>query len=144
MKVVALKLRDEDGQLSYLRQTIIDKELGIIGDYPKREKTKRISLLSERIRHLIDEEEFEGLCLFRFCENITVRGLDAGEVSIGEKFQIGETIQEVTSIGQRCFEECKLIQSGEECNLFTNIVFMRVLKSGFVKIDDKVYSIERE
>ena len=142
MKVAALKLRDEDGHLSYLRQTIIDKELGIIGDYPKREETKRIALLSERIRHLIDDEELEGLCLFRFCENITIRDLNAKKVSIGQRFQVGETVQEVTSIGKRCFEKCKLIQSGEECDLFTHVVFTRVIKSGFVKIGDKVKFIK--
>ena len=113
MKVVALKIKDDDGNIIYLRQTIIDKKLGMIGEFPKREDTKQISILNERIRYLIDEEELEGLCLFRFNENITVDGFNSKDVSIGEKFKIGDTIQEVTSIGERCVKKCKLIQSGE-------------------------------
>lgn len=142
MKVVALKLKDEDGHINYLRQTIIDKELGMIGEFSKREKNRQISLLSERVRDLIDEEEFEGLCLFRFYENITIRGLEAKNIGIGERLQIGETVQEVTSIGKRCFKECKLIQSGERCELFMNVIFIKVIKGGFVKIDDPASSLD--
>ncbi|OLS03726.1 MOSC domain-containing protein [Tissierella creatinophila] len=141
MKVVALKLKDEDGHIDYLRQAIIDKELGMIGEFPKREKNRQISILSERIRNLIDEEEFEGLCLFRFYENITIKDLEVKNIEIGQRLQIGETVQEVTAIGKRCFKECKLIQSGETCNLFMNVIFTKIIKSGFVKIDDKVVSL---
>ena len=142
MKVVALKVKDENGHINYLRQTIIDKELGITGELSERKKNRQISILSERIRNLIDEEEFEGLCLFRFYENITIKDLEAKNISIGQRLQIGETVQEVTAIGKRCFEECKLIQSGERCDLYMNVVFAKVIKGGFIKIDDSVKTID--
>lgn len=82
------------------------------------------------------------MCLFRFCENITIRDFNAKKISTGERFQIGETVQEVTSIGNRCFKKCKLIQSGEECDLFTHVVFTRVIKGGFIKINDKVNTLD--
>lgn len=141
MRVVELKIKDEDGYIHYLRQTIIDNKLGVVGEFPKRDQRKQVSLLSRRVRNLIDEEELEGLCLFRFYENITIEGLDANDLMIGDRIQIGETILEVTSIGKRCFKECKLIQSGEDCELFMNVVFTKVIKSGFVKIDDEASSL---
>lgn len=141
MKVVALKLKDEDGHINYLRHNIIDKNRGMVGDAPKRDREKQISILSERARNLIEQEELEGLCLFRFYENITIEGIDAKTLSVGESLQIGETIQTVTCIGKRCFEECKLIQSGETCELFMNVIYTKVEKGGFVKVGDKVSSL---
>ncbi|MGO1468417.1 MAG: MOSC domain-containing protein [Tissierella sp.] len=102
-----------------------------------------MSILSRRVRSLIDEEEIEGLCLFRFYENITIEGLDAKNLTIGDRLQVGEVTLEVTSIGKRCFEECKLIQSGEVCELFMNVVFTKSIKGGFVRIEDKVSSLDK-
>lgn len=141
MKVVELKLKDEDDNIEYLRQLMVDNKLNLVEGRPKTSKSRRVSLLGERIRKLIDEEELDGLCMFRFYENITIRGLEAEDVLIGERFQIGETVQEVISIGERCFKKCKLIQSGEECDLFMNIIFTKIIKSGFVRIDDEVKSL---
>lgn len=138
MKVVEIALKDDGGNINYLRWIMVDRRLGIMGENIENNKRIQISLLAERIRELIDDEEMEGLCLFRFYENITIRGLESDEISIGDILQIGETLQEVTSIGKRCFAECKLIQSGEKCDLFSNVIFTKVLKSGFVMIGDKV------
>ena len=143
LKVVELKLVDEDNNIEYLRKTIVDNKVSINKRFDKNNRGESVSLLSERVRYLIDEEELEGLCLFRFYENITISDLDAKEVSIGQRFQIGETVQEVVSIGERCFKECKLIQSGEECDFFMNIVFTKVIKSGYVKIDDEVRFLDK-
>lgn len=138
MKVVALKLKDEDGNIDYLRQIVVDRARGIVGGYINRDKKGQISLLDKNIRQLIDAEELEGLCQFRFYENITIENLDAKDISIGKRIRIGETIQEVTSIGKRCFEECKLIQAGEECELFMNVIFTKVIKEGYIKLEDEV------
>lgn len=142
MKIVQLTL-EEDGYINYLRLIILDKELGILGERIEKDKKIRISLLGQRIRNLIDQEELEGLCLFRFYENITIKNFEADEIIIGDRLKIGETIQEVTSIGRRCLAECKLIQAGEKCDLFSNVVFTRVLKGGLVRVDDEVRLLEQ-
>lgn len=121
---------------------MIDKEKGMIGQSSKKNKLRQISLLSKEIRDLIDIEQLDGLCLFRFYENITIEGLDARDLKIGQTIQIGETVQRVTSIGKSCFEECKLVQSGERCKLFNNVIFTSVVEEGFIKIDDPVEVVE--
>lgn len=141
LKVVELKFVEDDGSINYLRQTMIDNKLLKDKVFTEGDEKKRVTLLSKEIRNLIDEEELEGLCLFRFYENITIDDFDSNQVTLGQRFKIGDCILEVTSIGKRCFKECKLIQSGEKCNLFTNIVFTKIIKSGYIKIDDRVTSI---
>ncbi len=142
MKVVALKSKDGDGNIAYLNQIVVDKKQGIVGEYTSRNKGRQISLLSKRIRQLIDAEELEGLCLFRFYENITIEDLDAKNVSIGERLRIGESVQEITAIGKRCFKECKLIQTGEKCELFMNVIFTKVIKGGYIELEDEVVCLK--
>ena len=138
MQITDIKVRDEDGNINHLMRAMLDQESGMVGRSEKKDKRRQISILSKKIRDLIDEEQLDGLCLFRFYENITIEGLDAREISTGEKLQIGETVLRVTSIGKGCFEECKLVQAGKRCELFNNVIFTSVVEGGFIEIDDRV------
>lgn len=141
IKVVALKLKDKEGKINYLDKAFFNKDYGMIGEGVIREENRQISILSESVRNQIDLEEKKGLCLLKFYENITVQGLDASSIHVGQSFQIGQSIQEVTSIGKRCFDECILFQSGERCQLFKNVIFTKIIKNASIEIKDKVTSL---
>lgn len=106
-----------------------------------KDKEKQVSILSKEIRDSIDKEELDGLCLPRFYENLVIQGLSASELSVGERLKIGETIQEVTIIGKKCFKECKLAKAREKCSLSNSVIFTRVIKGGSIKIYDEVSSL---
>lgn len=142
IKIKDIRIKDEEGKIDHLNIAMIDKEKGIIGQSSKKSRTRQVAILSKEIRDLIDREQLDGLCLFRFYENITVEGLDANDLIVDEKLQIGETVQRVTSIGKKCFEECRLVQAGKKCKLFNNIIFTSVVEGGFIKIDDPVEVID--
>lgn len=120
---------------------MIHKELGILNNNPQKKHKREISLLSKEIRDSIEREKLDGLCLPRFYENLTIEGLDASKVTIGENLKIGETVQQVIGVGKRCFKECKLVQAKEMCELSTSVVFTTVIKGGIIKIDDEVSSL---
>lgn len=141
IKVVALKLKDKEGKINYLDRSYFDKDNGMIGEGVFRKENRQISILSESVRNQIDREEKKGLCLLKFYENITIKGLDARLIHVGQIFQIGETLQEVTSIGKKCFDGCKLFQAGERCGLVDNVIFTKIIKNGKIKIEDKMTSL---
>jgi MOSC domain-containing protein YiiM len=82
-----------------------------------------------------------------FGENLTVAGLDESEIKIGDCFQIGEAVVQVSQPRQPCF---KLgIRFGDQSVVDTFWesqfpgVYVRLLKSGNVKTGDELILIER-
>lgn len=138
IKVVALKLKDDQGRINFLDRANFDKNYGMLAEGILREENRQISILSRSVRDQIDREAKNGLCLLKFYENITVEGLDASTMHVGQRLKIGETIQEITSIGKRCFDECKLFQTGQVCKLHYNVIFSKILENGSIEIGDKV------
>ena len=138
MKVVDLKVKDNNGDIVSKGQLSLDKLEGVVEEKASRDENKQVSILSEEVRKLIDTGRISDLCTGRFYENITVSGLEASKLSIGSKIEIGETIQEVTEVGKRCFDECKLVEEGRYCQLSDGAVFTRVLKEGKVRMNSNV------
>ena len=117
---------------------MVDRDLGIFGEKRERNKKKQVSILSKEVRDRVDDEQLVGLCLSRFYENITIEGLDVSKIRVGQRLQVGETIQEVTIIGKECFKECKLVKNEEKCDLSKNVIFTTMVEGGFIAIDDEV------
>lgn len=138
MKVVDLKVKDNNGNIVSKGELKLDKFDGILEEKASRDENKQVSILSEDVRSLIDTGKIDGLCTRRFYENITVSGLDSSKLSVGSKIGIGETIQEVTGLGKRCFNECKLVEEGKYCQLSEGAIFTRVLKGGCIGKNNKV------
>lgn len=82
-----------------------------------------------------------------FGENLTVSGLDESEIKIGDCFQIGDAVVQVTQPRQPCF---KLgVRFGDQTvvddfwmSSFSG-VYVRVLKAGAVKKGNEMQLIER-
>ena len=82
-----------------------------------------------------------------FGENLTVKGLDEREVFIGDQFCIGETLVEVSEPREPCFKLGIRFGTQKVLKDFINQphcgVYVRVLKQGKVKPQDKVELFKR-
>ena len=138
MKVVDLKVKDNNGDIVSMEKLKLEKLEGVLEEKASRGKNKQVSILSVEIRSHIDTGSINGLCTGRFYENITVSGLDASELSIGSKIEVGDTILEVTEVGKRCFNDCELVKEDRYCQLSDGAIFTRVLKEGKVRMNSNV------
>lgn len=142
MEVVKLKIKDENKKLIELNEISLDKIKGLVEEPANRDSTKQISILSKGVRDSIDNRKIDGLCTERFYENISIEGLESKKLTAGDKFVIGETVLEVTSIGKRCFDSCRLVESKKKCKLAGDVIFAKVLKNGTIKKND-IVNIEK-
>lgn len=83
-----------------------------------------------------------------FGENLTVSGLDESEICIGDTFQLGEALVQVSQPRQPCFKlgvrfENQQIVHDFWHNLFPGI-YVRVIQSGMVKTNDEFILLNRD
>lgn len=75
-----------------------------------------------------------------FGENLTVSGLQESEIRIGDRFQIGEAIVQVTQPRQPCFKLGIRLGTQKAVNEFWNAsfpgIYVRILQSGHVEKGD--------
>ena len=83
-----------------------------------------------------------------FGENLTVEGLYEAEVNIGDVFEIGEAVVQVTQPRQPCFKLEFKFNDREIIRKFVDSgfsgIYVRVLKSGFVRTGDIMTRIEQK
>ncbi len=72
-----------------------------------------------------------------FAENLTTRGIDIPNLSVGTKLAIGpEVVLEVTQIGKTCHHGCAIKQAVGDCVMPREGIFARVLEGGTVQPND--------
>ncbi|NMB27261.1 MAG: MOSC domain-containing protein [Tissierellia bacterium] len=136
-EVVAIYIQNKKEEpYRLMKEGIFQKDKGLLGDIHSKGGKRQVSIFSTDGREEIVSLDTKGLCVKKFHENIRVKNLDTSNLTIGSKIVIGETIQEITEIGKRCFPECKIIKEGKNCALSTQVVFTKVIKGGKVKIGD--------
>ena len=81
-----------------------------------------------------------------FGENLTVRGLNESEIRIGDRFQIGDAVVQVTQPRQPCFKLGVRFGDQSVVSDFWTLpfpgVYVRVLLPGEVKTGDEIIRIE--
>jgi len=81
-----------------------------------------------------------------FGENLTVSGLDESTIRIGDRFQIGEAVVQVSQPRQPCFKLGVRFGDQKVVDDFWNLpypgVYVRVLKPGHVSKDDQFTLLE--
>ena len=82
-----------------------------------------------------------------FGENLTVSGLNESEIRIGDRFQIGDAVVQVTQPRQPCFKLGVRFGDQSVVSDFWTLpypgVYVRVLSPGEVKTGDEMLLIER-
>jgi len=135
MKVTSVNLASGRGR-KFARESIDLKPGGVEGDVHFGSKDRQVSLLGEnRIQELqtiTGAPDFEAGA---FAENITCSYLDDLQVQRLDRFAIGETLLEVTSIGKPLHKEVDMVGHYVSPHF---AVFCRVLKSGTVKAGDEI------
>ena len=132
MQVKSLYIKEEKkGKVKKLSKGFFQKDRGLVGDINSQEGEKQVSIITSEAKDKINS--IQGLCTKRFYANIEIDGLDIGKLHKGQRLKIGATIQEVTSIGKRCFAECSLYSSGQICPLPSNVVFTKVIEEGIIE-----------
>lgn len=83
-----------------------------------------------------------------FGENITVENLDESTLKIGDTFQLGEAIIQITQPRQPCYKMGVKFKNQKIVNQFrkahTPGIYARVLKEGKVKENDELFLTERD
>lgn len=143
MKVSILRIKDKYGYIYLKNEVFLEKDKGIQDDINAKGGDKQVSILRLDSREKIDTGNFQGLCTSRFYENISIEGLKVDRFKKGDKIKLGNSIIEITSTEKRCFGECPLYQNNIKCPLVGNTIFAKVIKSGKVKLKDKVTPLEK-
>ena len=79
-----------------------------------------------------------------FAENITTEGLDLADVSLLDRFGIGDVELEVTQIGKRCHGDgCAVFQNVGRCVMPKEGLFCRVLAGGTIAPGDPIVQTRR-
>lgn len=117
------------------------EDYGLKGDAHAESGIRQVSLLSVES---IDKMRAKGLTLKAgdFAENLTVDGLNLLEFSVGTKFKVGETILELSQIGKECHTKCAIYYQAGDCVMPKEGIFARVIKSGKIKVGDKIEVIK--
>lgn len=137
VKFIFIK-REKHTKREKLEEAYFKKDLGLVGDLKSKGGDRQVSILSFEDRDYIDKNPSRGICMNKFQENITIEGLESKDLEVTDKLLIGESLQMITSIGKTCFEECEIFKSGEKCPLAAGTIFAKVLKSGKVRVGDRV------
>ena len=135
----AAGLELEEGQLI--------ENMGLSGDRHAHGGERQLSLFFAESRELLAINREKALCLSRFRENITIRGMTGpGAISpaleAGALLEAGNTILEITGETKRCHDECKLHEMGERCSLAGMNLFAKVRKGGIIRKGDRICKIE--
>lgn len=144
MKVKAIWIkRETESRRDRIQEGYFKEKVGLLGDSKGKGGNRQVAILSFKDRKYIEENPTRAICMNRFHENITIEGLEASDLNVEDKIEIGETIQEITSIGKTCFAECILYKNKEICPLIYGVVFTRVLKSGAIKVGDDAIILKK-
>ena len=139
--------REKGSPTESVSQARLDKYDGLVGDYRSKssDKDRQLAILLDSDRQNIDENYNDrGLCTRRFLENILIEGFSSNQLAAHTILEIGESKIEITSIGKRCFEECKLVKNKEYCPLKEGTLFGKVIESGTIKVGDIVTKENRK
>lgn len=138
-KVKLIKISKSKGQSKDIIEKGYFKEKhGLEGDIHAGAGKRQVSILGVESRNKIKERIDKGLCTLKFTENITTEGIELYKYPLGTKFRIGEAEMEISQVGKACYKECSIHEISSKCVLSNECIFTKVIKSGWVKIGDKI------
>lgn len=73
-----------------------------------------------------------------FGENLIVEGFNLKELPVGTRFQIRDSILEMTQIGKECHSHCQIYKAMGDCIMPREGVFAKVLRGGHIKVGDEI------
>jgi len=137
--VTSVNMSERTGTVKRAVPEVTMDARGIVGDAHAGDWHRQVSLLGQDdidgFKHRLSRPLEPG----EFAENIALRGVDLGTVSILDRFRIGEVELEVTQIGKECHgSACAIFREVGECIMPRRGLFARVLSGGVVRSGDPV------
>lgn len=114
---------------------------GLEGDSHGGRDQRQVCLFGMHSNDQLQKIGGAGLCTGRFNENITTADIALYLLPVGTRLKIGETIQEITQIGKKCFG-CEIGDAKGKCVLANEVVFTAVIEGGHIKQGDSIVVME--
>jgi len=139
IEVVSVNISEEKGTVKKPVDRISVDERGVVEDAHAGLWHRQVSLLAmeqiERFAKVLGRDLDSG----EFAENITIRGLDLGEVAILDRMTFGGVELEVSQIGKECHGDgCAIFREVGKCVMPKEGIFLRVVSGGTVQPGDEV------
>lgn len=139
-RVLAISVSDKKGTLKKnVDSAKLIEDWGIEGDAHAGKWHRQVSFLATES---IDKMREAGLPRLRpgaFAENITTEFINIPMLKIGTIVKIGESAElQITQIGKECHDKCAIYAQVGDCVMPREGIFAKVIKSGDIKVDDKI------
>ncbi|MCP4547624.1 MAG: molybdenum cofactor synthesis protein [bacterium] len=143
-KIVSLNISEEKGVVKIPVDEFTLDELGIVGDAHAGRWHRQVSLLGQETVDRFIAENKRDTKPGEFAENMTLRGLDLGEMAVLDRISIGDVELEVTQIGKKCHGSgCAIYNEVGTCIMPKEGIFTRVLTGGKVSPGDEIVHTPR-
>lgn len=140
-KIVSLNVSIAKGTEKQPRPSVtVQVNHGIVGDAHARDWHRQISLLGvESIARMTAlRPELDDLRPGSFAENITTEGIDLPSLPLGTRLYSGEVELEVTQIGKKCHDKCKIFEKVGDCVMPREGIFVKVIKPGVLRCHEEL------
>ena len=137
-EVVAICISEKKGtEKNTVNKCTVIENHGIKGDAHAGNWHRQISLLSYE---KIEDFKNRGVNVDdgAFGENLIIKGIDFSDIIVGSKVQIGEVLLEVTQLGKKCHNHCRIYEAVGDCIMPREGVFAIALVGGEILVGEKV------
>jgi MOSC domain-containing protein YiiM len=137
-KVVSCNINPKKGEPKKSVNEIFVTEMGLQNDAHASNWQRQVSLLAIES---IEKMNKYGVNAKpgAFAENITTYGINLLELKIGDRLKIGEdVILEITQKGKECHTPCQIGKITGACVMPEEGIFAKVIKTGKIKLEDKI------
>lgn len=140
MKVLSVNISEAKGTVKTPVDSISLDATGVAGDAHAGNWHRQVSMLGKESFDKFGAAAGRELAWGEFGENITTEGLLLYECRPFDRFEIGETVLEVTQIGKKCHGEgCAIFQEVGNCVMPKEGIFCRVIRGGEVRPGDRFF-----
>ena len=137
-EVVAICISEKKGtEKNTVNECTVIENHGIKGDAHAGNWHRQISLLSYE---KIEDFKNRGVNVEdgAFGENLIIKGIDFSDIIVGSKVQIGQVLLEVTQLGKKCHQHCRIYEAVGDCIMPREGVFAIALVGGEILVGEKV------
>jgi molybdenum cofactor synthesis domain-containing protein len=139
IKVLSTNISEKKGTIKHPVELITINEMGIPEDAHSGNWHRQVSMLGMESIEKFSKDAKRKINYGEFAENITTQGLLLYESSILDRFEINDTILEVTQIGKECHgTNCAIYREVGNCVMPKEGIFCRVIKGGIIKAEDEI------
>jgi MOSC domain-containing protein YiiM len=139
--IVSINISADKGQKKTpVKSAVLMENYGIIYDAHAGSKDRQISFLSsEDIEDFIKKNKELKIAFGDFAENITTKGINFSEISIGIELFLGDAVIEITAKGKECLHPCEIFKQVGSCIMPEKGIFGKVLKGGLISSESDCY-----